>query len=234
MPVWPIMSSTVAMLTGRAIAYLMYQRSDDAPYKVATMFAPRYRFFLNKWYFDELYDLMSLEERARFIGFDQAQVSGTVVTGSVFTRLLEAIIDKQLENLEYAFQVFRHSDGAVNILAFFELPNAPEMGRDPNTPDWVQHIALEVDTVGELEATKARLEAAGIPVVGLTDHTIFKSIYFFDPNGHRLELAANTATPEMMKKLDEVKWDMLNEWAQTKRAPKHAAWMHDREFKALD
>lgn len=69
---------------------------------------------------DELYDLMSLEERARFIGFDQAQVSGALVTGSVFTCLFEAIIDKQLENLEYAFQVFRHSDGAVNILAFFD------------------------------------------------------------------------------------------------------------------
>ena len=41
--------------------------------------------------------------------------------------------------------------GGGNILAFFELPNSPEMGRDPNTPDWVQHIALEVDTVAELE-----------------------------------------------------------------------------------
>ena len=120
--------------------------------------------------------------------------------------------------------------GGGNILAFFELPNAPEMGRDTNTPDWVQHIALEVDTVEELEATKARLEAAGIPVIGVTDHTIFKSIYFFDPNGHRLELAANTATPEMMKKLDDVKRDMLNEWSQTKRAPKHAAWMHEKAF----
>jgi len=30
-----------------------------------------------------------------------------------------------------------------------------------------------------------------------------------------------------MSKLDEVKWDMINEWSQTKRAPKHAAWMHD-------
>lgn len=122
--------------------------------------------------------------------------------------------------------------GGGNILAFFELPNAPAMGRDPNTPDWVQHIALEVDTVEALHAAKARLEAAGIPVIGVTDHTIFKSIYFFDPNGHRLELAANTATPGMMQKLDEVKWDMLNEWSQTKRAPKHAAWMHEREFTA--
>jgi lactoylglutathione lyase len=122
--------------------------------------------------------------------------------------------------------------GGGNILAFFELPNAPEMGRDPNTPEWVQHIALEVGTVAELEAAKTRLEAAGVPVIGITDHTIFKSIYFFDPNGHRLELAANTATPEMMKKLDDVKWDMLEECCQTKRAPKHAAWMHEREFAA--
>ena len=122
--------------------------------------------------------------------------------------------------------------GNGNILAFFELPNSPMMGKDPNTPDWVQHLAMEVDTVEELEATKARLEASGIPVVGVTDHTIFKSIYFFDPNGHRLELSANTATPEMLKNLDEVKWDMLNEWAATKRAPRHAAWMHEKEFDA--
>jgi len=117
--------------------------------------------------------------------------------------------------------------GQGNVLAFFELPTAPGMGRDTNTPDWVQHIALKVGTVQDLVDTKARLEAAGISVVGVTDHTIFKSIYFFDPNGHRVELAADTATPEMMKRLDEVKWEMLEEWSRTRRAPKHAAWMHE-------
>jgi len=122
--------------------------------------------------------------------------------------------------------------GQGNVLAFFELPNSPAMGRDTNTPDWVQHIAFKVDSVETLEATKARLEAAGIAVVGPTNHTIFKSIYFFDPNGHRLELAADVGTPEMMQKLDACKWDMLNEWAKTKRAPKHAAWMHEQELGA--
>jgi lactoylglutathione lyase len=117
--------------------------------------------------------------------------------------------------------------GGGNVLAFFELPNSPEMGRDENTPAWVQHMAFEVDSMETLLAAKARLEANGVEVLGPTNHTIFKSIYFFDPNGHRLELAANTGTPEMMSKLDEVKWDMINEWSQTKRAPKHAAWMHD-------
>ena len=117
--------------------------------------------------------------------------------------------------------------GQGNILAFFELPSAPAMGRDTNTPEWVQHIAFKVDSVQTLEDTKKRLEAAGIEVIGPTDHTIFKSIYFFDPNGHRLELAADVGTPEMYAKLDEVKWAMLQEWSETRRAPRHAAWMHD-------
>ena len=118
--------------------------------------------------------------------------------------------------------------GQGNVLAFFELPNAPPMGRDGNTPEWVQHIAFKVGSLDELLAAKARLQAAGIEVIGPTEHTIFKSIYFFDPNGHRLELAADTATPEMSAKLDMVKWEMLEEWSRTKRAPRHAAWMHPK------
>ena len=118
--------------------------------------------------------------------------------------------------------------GQGNVLAFFELPNAPPMGRDGNTPEWVQHIAFKVASLDELNAAKARLQAAGIDVIGPTEHTIFKSIYFFDPNGHRLELAVDTATPEMNAELDRVKWDMLEEWSRTKKAPQHAAWMHEK------
>lgn len=116
--------------------------------------------------------------------------------------------------------------GMGNVLAFFELPNSAEMGSDPNTPQWVQHIAFEVESIEVLEATQARLEAAGIEVLGLVDHTIFKSIYFFDPNGHRIELAANTASDDDMRRLHEVAPAMLEEWSRTKRAPKHAAWLH--------
>lgn len=120
--------------------------------------------------------------------------------------------------------------GAGSILAFFELPTKPAMGRDLNTPEWTQHLALQVESLEEMMETKARLEADGIEVLGPTDHTIFKSIYFFDPSGHRLELAVNTATPKMKKLLDEAKWDMLNEWAVTRKAPQHAQWMHDGSF----
>jgi catechol 2,3-dioxygenase-like lactoylglutathione lyase family enzyme len=117
--------------------------------------------------------------------------------------------------------------GHGNILAFFELPNQPEMGRDSNTPAWVQHLALKVESVDKLLDARQKLQAAGIEVLGPINHTIFQSIYFFDPNGHRLELAADCGTPEMLANLDAVKWDMLEEWSRTRRAPQHAAWMHD-------
>lgn len=117
--------------------------------------------------------------------------------------------------------------GQGSVLAFFELPTCPPMDRDRNTPAWVQHLAFEVDSVDTLLATKARLEAAGIDVIGPTDHTLFKSIYFFDPNGHRLELAADTSTPELVRRAAEVKAAMLEEWDRTRRAPRHAAWLHD-------
>ncbi|MBI1906028.1 MAG: VOC family protein [Rhodocyclales bacterium] len=123
--------------------------------------------------------------------------------------------------------------GMGNVLAFFELPTKAPMGRDANTPVWTQHLALEVDSVDTLMAAKARLEAAGIEVVGPTDHALFLSIYFYDPNGHRLELAANTLRPGMLEALDKVKWDMLEEWARTRKAPKHAAWMHDGSYKEM-
>ncbi len=57
-PLWVKLSSTVAMLLGLITAYLMYMRSKDAPQRLATTFAPIYRFFLNKWYFDELYNFL--------------------------------------------------------------------------------------------------------------------------------------------------------------------------------
>jgi catechol 2,3-dioxygenase-like lactoylglutathione lyase family enzyme len=117
--------------------------------------------------------------------------------------------------------------GQGNVLAFFELPNSPDMGKDANTPEWVQHIAFEVEDLEALEAAKTRVEGEGLEVIGPVDHGIFKSIYFFDPNGHRLELAANTAKPGMMEELRRVAPDMIEEWSKTKRAPRHAAWLHD-------
>jgi len=120
--------------------------------------------------------------------------------------------------------------GMGNVLAFFELPNSPDMGGDPNTPDWVQHIAFELETAAELEQARTSLLNEGLEVVGPTNHGIFRSIYFRDPNGHRIELAVNTGTDEEMSELRRVAPAMLEEWSRTKKAPRHADWLHEKEF----
>jgi len=116
--------------------------------------------------------------------------------------------------------------GQGNILAFFELPNSPPMGRDTQTPEWVQHIAFELESMDALLVAKDRLVAAGLDVLGPTNHGIFQSIYFFDPNGHRIELTTNTRTEAQMQQLHDVAPAMLEEWSRTKKAPRHAAWLH--------
>ncbi len=119
--------------------------------------------------------------------------------------------------------------GDENVLAFFELPNSPTMDRDQNTPAWVQHIALRVADLDALISAKEELESKNVEVLGPINHGVFKSIYYFDPNGHRLELAANTGTPEQYKQLNAVSREMIEEWSVTKRAPRHAAWLHEQD-----
>ena len=117
--------------------------------------------------------------------------------------------------------------GDGNVLAFFELPTKPAMSRDPNTPPWVQHIAFRVKDRAELLSFKAHLEANDVDVLGVIDHGAFHSIYFFDPNGHRLELACpDENEAAIVRELDRVKWDMLDEWSRTRRAPRQAAFAH--------
>lgn len=120
--------------------------------------------------------------------------------------------------------------GQGNVLAFFEIPNSPPMGRDENTPNWVQHIAFEIGDMDALLAAKEHIESTGLDVIGPTDHHIFKSIYFFDPSGHRLELCVNVECPGVLEKLHEVAPAMVDEWSKTKKAPRHAAFMHEKEL----
>jgi NADH-quinone oxidoreductase subunit L len=55
-PLWVKLASTVAMLIGLVTAILMYLVNNSLPAKLASALSPLYRFFLNKWYFDELYN----------------------------------------------------------------------------------------------------------------------------------------------------------------------------------
>jgi catechol 2,3-dioxygenase-like lactoylglutathione lyase family enzyme len=87
---------------------------------------------------------------------------------------------------------FRMADG--RFLAFFDLGDARASAKDPATPQFANHLALAVSGEEALLAAKARLEAGGVSCAGPMDHDGFvRSIYFWDPNGVRLELTYTIA-----------------------------------------
>jgi glyoxylase I family protein len=116
---------------------------------------------------------------------------------------------------------FRMADGSC--IAFFDLGDDVAAQPSPNTPAWVNHLALRVDTVEHLEKLMARLQAHGVQVLGVTDHHIFKSVCCFDPNGLRLELTAQLASEMQMLQASEAAHARLAEWTRRKDA-----WRRER------
>ena len=57
-PTWVKFSPFTVMLTGLAIAWLAYIKNTDWPERFVSQFGVLYTFLLNKWYFDELYNLL--------------------------------------------------------------------------------------------------------------------------------------------------------------------------------
>lgn len=125
------------------------------------------------------------------------------------------IVPSTGEYCPYTHFFFRLQDGSC--IAFFDLGDDQAALPSPNTPLWVNHISFRVNTVQELEAMKTRLQAEGIEVLGITDHHIFKSIYFFDPNGVRLELTAQLADDAHMQKESSNVHATLAAWTARKQ-----------------
>ena len=80
---------------------------------------------------------------------------------------------------------YRMDDGSC--LAFFEAPDMPFEFKAQH--DYDLHIALEV-APETLRAMFDKGKAAGIDTRGISDHGFIDSIYFRDPNGYVIELAA--------------------------------------------
>ena len=51
------------------------------------------------------------------------------------------------------------------------------------------HIGVKVgDSLDELREAKRELESAGVPIDGMSDHTVSQSLYLRDPDGNEVEL----------------------------------------------
>lgn len=82
-PAWVKVSPFIAMLIGLGLAWAMYIRNPAAPARLAETQRPLYRFLLNKWYFDELYDAVFVRParwigRALWQGGDRRTIDGAI------------------------------------------------------------------------------------------------------------------------------------------------------------
>jgi len=108
---------------------------------------------------------------------------------------------------------YRLDDGSY--LAFFEAPDMPFEFKAQH--DYDLHIALEVDPQ-TLQIMLAKGKAAGIETRGVSDHDFIHSIYFRDPNGYVIELAAKTPAHDgAMDPATNGARDKLDRWTSAKQ-----------------
>ena len=82
-PAWVSLAPFIAMLIGLAVAYRFYIQRPDLPVRLAANQPILYRFFLNKWYFDEVYDVVFVRT-AKWLGrFLWQKGDGNVIDGAL-------------------------------------------------------------------------------------------------------------------------------------------------------
>lgn len=115
------------------------------------------------------------------------------------------------EYCPYVHIFFRMQDGSS--IAFFDLGDDVAAEPSPNTPAWVNHIALRVASGDDLAAMQQRLRDAGVEVGGVVDHDDYiHSIYFFDPNGLRVELTTEVAATGVVQGFARTAHRELEAW----------------------
>jgi catechol 2,3-dioxygenase-like lactoylglutathione lyase family enzyme len=111
---------------------------------------------------------------------------------------------------------YRLGDGSY--LAFFEAPDRPFEFKAQH--DYDLHIALEVDRETQHELF-GKGKAGGIETRGVADHGFCHSIYFRDPNGYVIELAARTdSAADYAVEAEKNAHGALARWQETKSPPK--------------
>ena len=82
-PAWVGVSAFVAMAIGLGVAFWFYIDRPDLPGRLAAAQRPLYLFLLNKWYFDEVYDVIFVRT-AKWLGnFLWKRGDGNVIDGTI-------------------------------------------------------------------------------------------------------------------------------------------------------
>jgi catechol 2,3-dioxygenase len=100
-----------------------------------------------------------------------------------YTEVLGMELVKFLDEMQMAFFSFGERDHDIAVI---KVPDDQPVGSAG-----LAHTALEVEGgQAQLKELHDRLERHGVRVEFTADHVLTKSVYFFDPDGNRLEIFA--------------------------------------------
>ncbi|MGH6792870.1 MAG: NADH-quinone oxidoreductase subunit L, partial [Methyloceanibacter sp.] len=80
-PFWVVLSPTIAIAAGFAVAWYFYITNPLVPFGLSKRFNGLYKFLLNAWYFDALYDAIFVRPAKRLGHFLWKTGDGTVIDG---------------------------------------------------------------------------------------------------------------------------------------------------------
>ena len=80
-PLWVVLLPTIMFIVGTSLAFYFYLLKPDLPKMLSSKFSGIYQFLLNKWYFDELYDLLFVRSAFRFGHALWKKGDGAVIDG---------------------------------------------------------------------------------------------------------------------------------------------------------
>ena len=82
-PKWVKVSPFIAMISGLALAFWFYIVNPSLPGRLAANQRPLYLFFLNKWYFDEIYDFVFVKPAMALGRLLWKRGDGNIIDGSI-------------------------------------------------------------------------------------------------------------------------------------------------------
>jgi catechol 2,3-dioxygenase len=127
--------------------------------------------------------------RAEELGMAKITKVGHVVLGvrdpsrsiKFYTEILGMELVNVLDEMQMAFFSFRERDHDIAVI---KVPDDEPVGSSG-----LAHTALEIEGgLEQLRELYEQLKRCGARVEFTTDHVLTKSVYFFDPDGNRLEI----------------------------------------------
>lgn len=134
-----------------------------------------------------------MDTKIKRIGHVVLYVSDPTASAEWYSRILDMKIVTQVKEGPYAGGYFLSFGVHDHDIALFPAPPGASKGQE------FEHVGLELDCGGDLEKLRRVREwfvQNDVKIAEILDHGVSTGIYFYDPDGHMLEVFAQVIGPD--------------------------------------